>query len=208
MTPASCRRAWCERVVFTAAETRSFERAELMLNKIGDAAVSAPTIRRVVGDVGGELAARRDAEPGGAAGLAQRPEEPPELAVVECDGGRVRTRQPGHGRGVHLSGEGWRETKNACLIRASRKTFTEIRSRNHRHASAIRSTWRKWRKPRRCRWPAPRAASPPSEQSSAERADAWPMARRAAGRLASEATGANGGQQHEDLARFRPANGP
>jgi hypothetical protein len=47
------------------------------------------------------------------------------LAVVECDGGRARTREPGHGRGVHLSGEGWRETKNACLVRASRRTFAD-----------------------------------------------------------------------------------
>src|SRR5271165_5275041 len=114
-----------ERLVFTAAETRSFDRAELMMNKVGDATVSAPTIRRVVGDVGRELAARRDAESNSAAGLAQRPAEPPELAVVECDGGRARMRQPGHGRGVHLSGDGWRETKNACLIRASRKTFAK-----------------------------------------------------------------------------------
>lgn len=114
-----------ERLIFTAAETRSFDRAEILLGRIGDAVVSAATIRRVVGDVGSELAARRDAEPGGVAGLARRPEEPPDLAVVECDGGRVRMRQPGHGRGVHLSGDGWRETKNACLIRASRKTFLE-----------------------------------------------------------------------------------
>jgi hypothetical protein len=42
----------------------------------------------------------------------------PEAAVVSCDGGRIRTRQPGHGRGVHLSGEkGWRETKNASFER-------------------------------------------------------------------------------------------
>jgi len=71
------------------------------------------------------LAARRDADPNGAGALAQRPEAPPELAVVECDGGRARTREPGHGRGVHLSGEGWRETKNACLIRAVRNTFAD-----------------------------------------------------------------------------------
>ena len=38
--------------------------------------------------------------------LARRPESPPELAVVECDGGRIRTREPGHGPGVHRSGEG------------------------------------------------------------------------------------------------------
>jgi hypothetical protein len=112
-----------ERVTFSAAETRSFARAELALEKIGGVAVSANTVQRVVGDVGAELAARRDADPNGAGALARRPEEPPELAVVECDGGRARTREPGHGRGVHLSGEGWRETKNACLVRASRKTF-------------------------------------------------------------------------------------
>jgi hypothetical protein len=48
-----------------------------------------------------------------------RPASPPELAVVECDGGRVRTREPGHGPGVHCTTEGWRETKNAVLIRAT-----------------------------------------------------------------------------------------
>jgi hypothetical protein len=44
---------------------------------------------------------------------------------VECDGGRIRTREPGHGPGVHRSGEGWREDKNACLIRAKRRVFPE-----------------------------------------------------------------------------------
>ena len=112
-----------ERVTFSAAETRSFARAELALEKIGGVAVSANTVQRVVGDIGAELAARRDADPKGGEVLARRPEEPPELAVVECDGGRARTREPGHGRGVHLCGEGWRETKNACLVRASRKMF-------------------------------------------------------------------------------------
>jgi hypothetical protein len=47
------------------------------------------------------------------------------LAVVECDGGRIRTREPGHGPGVHRTGEGWRETKNACLIRATRTLSEE-----------------------------------------------------------------------------------
>jgi hypothetical protein len=47
------------------------------------------------------------------------------LAVVECDGGRIRTREPGHGPGVHRTAEGWRETKNACLIRAARTASEE-----------------------------------------------------------------------------------
>lgn len=112
-----------ERIAFAAAETRSFERATLVLDKVGDAAVSDNTVQRVVGDVGRELAERRDADPKRAEALAARPECPPVLAVAECDGGRFRMREPGHGRGVHLSGEGWRETKNACLISATHQSF-------------------------------------------------------------------------------------
>jgi hypothetical protein len=93
------------------------------MRNVGDQPVSAKTIERVVHDVGWELAERRDTDPKTADALAQRPESPPELAVVECDGGRIRTREPGHGPGVHHTTEGWRETKNACLIRAQRKTF-------------------------------------------------------------------------------------
>lgn len=87
-------------------------------------AVSAKTIERVVHEVGEELAERRDGGKKEEA-LAKRPEEPPELAVVECDGGRIRTREPGHGPGVHRVGEGWREAKSACLIRAKRRFFSE-----------------------------------------------------------------------------------
>lgn len=91
----------------------------------GDLQVSAKTVERVLHDVGGELAERRDADPRQGPALAQRPENVPDLAVVECDGGRIRCRQPGHGPGVHLEGKGWRETKVACLIRAQRQTFEE-----------------------------------------------------------------------------------
>lgn len=108
--------------VVLAAETRSFERAVIALEE-ADVCVSAKTVERVVHDVGGELAARRDADPKSAEALAERPENVPDLAVVECDGGRTRCREPGHGPGVHLDGSGWREDKNACLIRAQRQTF-------------------------------------------------------------------------------------
>lgn len=107
-----------------AAETRSFKRCAIALRE-ADVETSAKTVERVVHDVGRELAERRDAAPGRNEALAQRPEDPPELAVVECDGGRIRCRQPGHGPGVHLDSTGWREDKNACLVRATRKTFEE-----------------------------------------------------------------------------------
>ena len=112
-----------QRMTFAAAETCSFKRAGLVMKNVGNQPVSAKTIERVVHDVGWELAERRDADPKTADALAQRPEIPPDLAVVECDEGRIRTREPGHGPGVHRTTEGWRETKNACLICAQRKTF-------------------------------------------------------------------------------------
>jgi hypothetical protein len=114
------------RVIRTAAETRSFGRAALVMDEAVGAPVSAKTIERVVHDVGGELAERRDSDPRSENALAPRCESPPPLAVVECDGGRIRTREPGHGPGVHRTGEGgWREDKNACLIRATRTVSAE-----------------------------------------------------------------------------------
>lgn len=114
-----------QRITDAGAETRSFKRAAIVMKRVAGQSVSAKTIERVVHDVGGELAQRRDADPKTDDALAQRPESPPALAVVECDGGRIRTREPGHGPGVHRTGEGWRETKNACLIRAKRTVCEE-----------------------------------------------------------------------------------
>jgi hypothetical protein len=111
------------KIVKLAAETRSYKRGVIAL-KEADVFTSAKTVERVVLDVGGELTERRDA-PKSSLPLANRPKNVPALAVVECDGGRIRTRQPGNGPGVTLEGKGWNETKNACLIRADHKTFEE-----------------------------------------------------------------------------------
>lgn len=105
--------------------TRSFKKAETVTADVGGQRISAKTLERLTQDVGEELAQRRDAAPQSDNSLAERPEAPPELAIVECDGGRARTREPGHGPGVHLSGKGWNETKNAGLFRGQGKTFTE-----------------------------------------------------------------------------------
>ena len=113
------------RVRVLAADIRSFKRAEKVAHDSAGLEVSAKTIQRLAHDVGAELKQRRDAKPKSGNVLARRPEGPPELAVVECDGGRIRTREPGHGPGVHRSGEGWREDKNACLIRAKRRVFRD-----------------------------------------------------------------------------------
>jgi hypothetical protein len=113
-----------QRMVYAAAETRSFARAALVLRQVGGNAVSPKTIQRITHVVGNELAERRDAaEDEDVESLARPPEAPPELAVVQCDGGRIRTRCEDRGPGVHE--ERWRETKNACLLRMSHATFSE-----------------------------------------------------------------------------------
>jgi hypothetical protein len=97
--------------VFLASEIRSFERAAVAIRRVLKQSVSASTIRRLAKEVGLELT--EEALDGGDQEVAV-----PQAAVVSCDGGRIRTREPGNGRGVRPSGEnGWRETKIASLER-------------------------------------------------------------------------------------------
>jgi len=103
-------------VIHLVAEVRSFERAEITTERVLGHKISRSTIRRLARQVGGELAelAEQDERSG------EKEVVVPEVAVVSCDGGRIRTRQPGQGRGVVLAGEkGWRETKNASFERMS-----------------------------------------------------------------------------------------
>jgi hypothetical protein len=103
-------------VVCLAAEVRSFERAEVTTEHVLGHKVSRSTIRRLAKQVGLELAAREEPSEESAG----QEVVVPAAAVVSCDGGRIRTRAPGEGRGVVLSGEkGWRETKNASFERMS-----------------------------------------------------------------------------------------
>ena len=98
-------------VVFLASEIRSFERAAVVIQRVLKQSISASTVRRIAKEVGLELT-EEALDNGGQAVVV------PQAAVVSCDGGRIRTREPGNGRGVRPSGEnGWRETKNASLER-------------------------------------------------------------------------------------------
>jgi hypothetical protein len=100
-------------VVFLASEVRSFERASVVLRRVLKQTVSTSTIRRIAKEVGLELT--EEPLDGDAPEVVV-----PQVAVVSCDGGRLRTREPNSGRGVRPSGEnGWRETKNASLERMS-----------------------------------------------------------------------------------------
>ena len=52
--------------------------------------------------------------------LAVEVSNTPELAVVEFDGGRIRTRETGHGSGTHEPA--WKESKTALFMRMSSET--------------------------------------------------------------------------------------
>ncbi len=111
------------RITFSGAETRSHQRARNVLDKVGGNQVSIKTVERVVNDIGAELAELRE-RPASRLPVSLVPPPPggaPPLAVVMCDGGRMMTRQPGHGPGVHE--QAWRETKNASLESMTHETY-------------------------------------------------------------------------------------
>lgn len=102
---------------------RSEVEAANSVNLIGGVEVSAKTVGRVLHDVGGEYMVLRDQPP---SRLSRRlvpaaPADAPKSVSVSCDGGRIMTRQPNQGPGVH--GQAWRETKNADFARLQPRTF-------------------------------------------------------------------------------------
>ena len=111
-----------QRMTFAAAETRSFERAGLVMRNVGDQSMSAKTIERVVHDVGWELPSVVMPIPG-------LPTPWPSVPRVPGIGRRrVRWGTDSHPRARTWSRRaphhrGLAQTKNACLIRAQHKTF-------------------------------------------------------------------------------------
>ena len=106
-------------MVVTNAETRSSKRASIVMEQSHGFQVSPNTINRICQEVGEDLAAAQEDD----WRTVLTGEVPvPAVAIVEHDGGRIRTRRMNCGPGVHLSGKGWRETKNAILVSASSET--------------------------------------------------------------------------------------
>lgn len=81
--------------------------------------VSTNTIERIALDVGNDLEA---AEQEHWRKILTGEVPVPSLAIVEFDGGRIRTRKIGCGPGVHLDAKGWNETKNAIFVSATSET--------------------------------------------------------------------------------------
>lgn len=101
------------------AETRSLKRASIVMKRVVGLDVSPNTIERVALEVGNDLGA---AEQEQWQSVLTGEVTVPQLAIVEFDGGRIRTRKSGCGPGVHLDAKGWNETKNAIFVSATSET--------------------------------------------------------------------------------------
>jgi hypothetical protein len=107
------------KVALVAVETRSYERAAIVLDKVGEITISGRHVGRIAKQIGANLiveqraraAAHRQGE------LSVEVTNPPQLAVVQFDGGRIRTRVESRGPGTHEPA--WRESKNALFLRMS-----------------------------------------------------------------------------------------
>ena len=102
-------------IVFAGGNAKSFGQAGEHLRRLAELNISDKHVGRLTAKIGAEMAQRRDED----AAAHRRRELPaavevtPSVVVVEVDGGRVQTRTPGQGFGVHAPH--WREDKVACL---------------------------------------------------------------------------------------------
>ena len=91
-----------QQIVTAGARLHSFADAAFALGLTG-LSISARHVQELTEQVGRELAAARDAKAQRRRQRQLQPEVavPPEVVAVEVDGGRLRTRAPDVGRGVH-----------------------------------------------------------------------------------------------------------
>jgi len=114
------------KAVCTATATRSFEDAAKVLSINTCLKISPRHLQTLCQEVGGELVDKQETRtnayrdrPLNAPATSANPPIP--LAVVMVDGGRMQTRKPGCGPGVHEAA--WRESKTAIFLRATHESF-------------------------------------------------------------------------------------
>jgi hypothetical protein len=155
-----------EQIVALAGQLKSFEQAARALRITGRLQISGRHVNRLAAEVGADLARLRDAQ---AVARRRRQLQPrvkntPALAVVEVDGGRLGTRQPGHGSGVFQAQN--REDKVACLLSMQSQTYTD--DPQPEPPASFRDAPRVVRLVRRMQSLTTSTDTPPAEESSAE----------------------------------------
>jgi hypothetical protein len=113
------------KIIAAAGHVKSYELAAQVLQLVGDIPSSGRHVNRLTKEVGQELQDKRDqaTEDYVHHRRAAVTAPAPQVVAVALDGGRIRTRTPGQGVGVH--GQGWKEDKVACLLTLSGETFQE-----------------------------------------------------------------------------------
>ena len=104
------------RILHMASVVDGFDTAAVALEVVGELSVSSRQINKLASEAGAAMAEERDARTekhvqSPLPRVATTAEMPVDLAAVFGDGGRMRTRAPNQGSGVHRPH--WRETKNA-----------------------------------------------------------------------------------------------
>lgn len=114
-----------DRIAFAGCSYESAAKGARALQKLAGLQISGMEVLRITQQIGGELLEQRerDATAHQRRQLQGTPETPVDIACVQVDGGRMRTRVSGKGRGVHE--QGWKETKVAALWKMEGPTFEE-----------------------------------------------------------------------------------
>lgn len=115
-----------DKLVDAGGSCCSFEEAARVVKKQAGIVVGPTQIARLTGRIGEELLAEREAEATRhRRGELPAPTDQPPVAIacVEVDGGRILTRAPDSGRGVH--DEAWKESKIAALWKMSGPEFAD-----------------------------------------------------------------------------------
>ena len=114
-----------DRIVMAAVETHSYARAERMLSVLSEIEISSRQINRLTDAAGHELREQQQQRVALHAQkkLAVEVRNIPVLAVVETDGGRIRTREIECGSGTHSPA--WKESKTALFMRMVSNTYKD-----------------------------------------------------------------------------------
>ncbi len=115
------------KIVEAGGELKSYAVAERMLKSLAEIDISARHVDRLTGEIGRELAAKRDRQVEDYVHHRRTPSAEPVPAgvAVTVDGGRILTRQTCSGQGPGVHGHGWKEDKIACLQVLDGPSFTE-----------------------------------------------------------------------------------
>ena len=113
------------RILSAASEVKSHGKAAKLLKKLCDLSISGRHVNRLSEEIGLEMEAKRDraVEDYVHHRRKKSKSKAPQVVAIGLDGGRMQTRAPGQGPGVHE--QGWKEDKVSCLLTMEGKTFAE-----------------------------------------------------------------------------------